>query len=187
MASDPTYRKLHKRFWSDVKVQEMLKANRHEEVNFLLYAITGIEACGSTQGSGIYEISRSIFENFLHIGFPRVREIIHYFNTQNPKLLEYDESNHMIFVKNFFKYNGSYKNVSGLMDDYECTFDKAPNFWKEFGIKYRAKLNKDLDKLLPEEQFFLIELFSLKDKPSPNIEDFSANKISSVNNSPSIG
>ena len=158
------YRKLIKRFWIDPKTLDL--TDRQKLV--LIYAITGIEACTHTNASGIYEITRARFQNVFDYPLNEVSEVLDFFNRKKSCLLEYDAENHIIFVKSFFKHNGTYKKcITSLMQDFDETFDKAPRFWAEFFQKYRKKLWKMLEdeklNLTEEQRKFIIDGFALKD------------------------
>lgn len=178
------YRKQIKRFWIDPQVIDL---NPEQKLLFS-YAITGMEACSNTLGSGIYEISRASFENHLGFTHDKVNEILDFFNEKKPSLLQYDKSNHMIFVKSFYKHNGNYKKgVSGLVEDFNDTYKKAPNFWKEFVERYRKELTKIyVIAQNPEDRQFLERLFDLKNEfnelPALNISSASVKKLTEKEN-----
>lgn len=169
------YRKLDRRFWSDPKTIDL---NDKQRLIFI-YAVTGIEACTRTKISGIYELPRSVFQNIpFCYSLPEIDEIFDYFNTKKPCLLEYCAENHMVFIKNFFKYNSHYKtNISGIIEDFEETFDKAPAFWAEFGQRYRSYFQKKVVPYLTDhlQIQFLERLFELHNEV--NEHDFSKDSI----------
>lgn len=170
------YRKLIKRFWTDPRVRELLKKEKFDEILILIYSITGPEACSYTNLSGIYEIHRSNYENSLNLSHDRVNDALKYINQNVADLMEYDFERHMVFVKSFYKHNSAYKTGIGtLIEDFNETYHKAPEFWSEFGEKYRERLGKILPILIDkDQQQFLLKLFDLKDqKPAPS---FAVNK-----------
>jgi len=180
------YRKLLSKFWSDPEIQSLLKEKRHTEVLLLLYTITGATACSDSAITGIYEIYRGNFNMFLHFSDGQINDALDFFNQKKPHLLQYDEKTHMIFVKNLYKHNASYKpnasTVVTLMQSYEETFQKAPVFWTEFGQNYRAKLGKIMPVLEnPAHVKFLEELFDLKSlvlvPPSSSPKSTSSTKL----------
>lgn len=166
MNNNAKYRKLIKRFWTDPRIQKLLIEQRFDEVMIIIYSITGAEACTYINLSGIYEIHRSSYENILHLGHNRVNDALHHINEKASDLMEYDFDNHVVFVKNFYKHNSSYKSdVSALIEDFDETFCKAPEFWAEFGQRYRKRLGKIYPVLQVEEQRkFLDRLFDLNNE-----------------------
>ena len=174
------YRKLHKKFWSDPRVREL---NDKEKLLFI-YCVNGIEACSNTNSSGIYELHRSSFQNYFGWHLDDIDNILESFNRKHSDLLEYNFENHIVYVKSFFKYNGKYKTgIDALAADFEETYRKAPDFWRDFGQRYRERLNKNFNKLENDAQLFLCELFSLKDKPQTDIKigKSSSKKLLSAN------
>lgn len=156
------YRKLKKTFWTDPKIRS-LKA---EHKFFMIYALAGPFACSMTKISGIYEIHGSNFEDQAGFSEKEYRQIIKFFNEERPDLLEYDEENHMMYVKNFYKHNSSFKSdVASLIEDFKDTFVKAPKFWAEFGERHRERLGEIYQVSDSEEhRNFLDRLFNLKDE-----------------------
>lgn len=175
------FRILSKRFWTDPRTRD-LTANQKL---LFAYAITGPEACTNTHSSGIYEIHRSSFENMIGFSYHETDEILKFFNEKRPELLEYDAVEHMIYVKSFFKHNASYKPdvVRSVMDDFNETFDRAPMFWADFGIRYRERLGKIYPVLMDRDQVkFLDRLFELKNEdliPSSTVRSLSINSLKS--------
>lgn len=172
------YRKLVYRFWTDPRVYEMSPTQKL----LFNYVITGPEACTIVNLSGIYEIHRGALAMRLNLPVEQVEEDLQYFNREKPMLLEYDSKRHMLFVKSFCKYNSHYKSsVLGLMEDFNNTFHKAPEFWAEFGQIYRQDLGKVYPILENEEcRNFLDRLFELKNEildPKPDPKSSSAKKI----------
>ncbi len=158
------YRQLNRSFWIDGNVKELTDKQKL----FLIYAITGIESCISNE-TGIYELSRASFQNYLGWNLDEVDEIIEFFNKKRPNFLEYNHEHHIIYVKNFLKHNSGYKkDLSGIVEDFNKSGHKVPEFWADFGQRYRKKLNKTFEKLPEEEQKFLLNLFELKDKKPTN-------------------
>jgi len=158
------YRKLSFRFWTDPRVHSL---DVYQKI-ILSYCITGIHPCKFTNVSGIYEMPRGSLCDAVRLDIKQVAEALEFFNQERPDLLEYDSENHMVFVKSFFKHNSKYrKDISGLMDDFENTFHKTPQFWAEFGEKNRSYICKHFKNITDENQInFLERLFNLKNEIS---------------------
>lgn len=182
------YRKLSKRFWSDAKTRDLTDKQRL----MMIYCITGLEACSQTS-SGIYELHRSSFQNYLGYNLDEATECLKFFNEKKSTLLEYNFKEHVVFVKSFIKYNAPYGGVRQLIDDFEETFHKVPEFWAEFGQIHRKRLGKFYEKISHSEKLseeerveqinFLDRLINLKNEineiPSPNPKAEIAQKVSS--------
>lgn len=141
------YRILIPRFWVDPKTRDL---TRNQKLMFA-HIITGIEACTQTS-TGIFEIHRSNFQNYLDFSMDEVDEAMSLFN-QKGDLLRYDLKTHMIFVKSFFKHNRCYKKFAeGLMDDFEETYNKAPDFWQEFVSLYRKHFVSLVEKIAKSDK-----------------------------------
>ena len=71
-----------KRFWTDPRVRRL---NLEQKAVFD-YAITGLEANSATKISGIYEVHRSSFENYIGLSHQTVNDVLNHFNTDSISL-----------------------------------------------------------------------------------------------------
>ncbi len=194
--SDERFRLQYPSLWSDPMIQELMKNKKHLHVIFFSYALTGAQAGVNGSLAGIYEIHRGGFDMMLHLSGEEMDNIIQTFNEKYSAALEYDVANHMMFVKNFFKYNKKFKtpeNVARwLLEGFQKTIMKAPNFWVEFVDRYREDLGEIYLKLEYKKEnkkyieFFdrlfelknEVNLISFKTKPNIILQPESAKKLS---------
>lgn len=187
VTSKEKFAKFYFRLWSDPKVLEL---DPFEERFFItsftnLYSIKVI--------TGIYEIGRSQYIGALGfnnerlkmlskygISIPKkieaydvINDIIKSFNENHNSILEYDTPNHMIFIKNYFKYqNRTIGNVSVairmILNEFSDYFLKAEKFWFQFGKKYKNELEElksKLDEYIKHNDSLLFDLnVELKNK-----------------------
>lgn len=192
--------KFYARTWSDPKVLEL---DFFEERFFLtswsnMFSIKGI--------SGIYEISRGGYESMLGFSDERLEMLNKYgikvpnkdrflarkiidkiaesFNTKYTSMLEYDVPNHMVSVKNYFKYQ--YKTIGNvavaikmLLNEANAFFNKSERLWIEFGRKNQddlIEMAEKLDEYIKQNDLLLFDLnnehknkLERKEKPSSDL------------------
>jgi len=191
--------KLYAKIWSDPKVLEL---DLFEHGFFVLswsnvYSIKVI--------SGIYEISRGTIEGLLGFSDERfymlsqygiklpkekflarhiIDKIIENFNKNHASMLEYDAKNHMMSVKNYFKYQ--YKTIGNvsvaakmLLNELGDFFKKSERFWLEFGEKNKQELleiAEKIDELIKQNDLLLFDLkqdlkkvLEKKEKPAESL------------------
>jgi hypothetical protein len=198
--------KFYARTWSDPKVLEL----DHFEERFF---ITSWSNCFSIKGvSGIYEVSRGCYESTFGFSDERIQmlskysikipikerflarkildQIITNFNTKYTSMLEYDVPNHMISVKNYFKYQ--YKTIGNvavairmLLNESDAFFEKSEKLWTDFGKKNRKELiemAEKLDEYIKQNDLLLFDLNKdFKDKVERK-EKPSAELVKKINN-----
>lgn len=181
------YRKLGPSFWTDPDLIDLTIEQRI----FLIYFIIGSEAVNKkNNNTGIYQISRAVFQNIpFNFDLNHINQIIDFFNEEKPNVLEYDKESHIVFVKNFYRYNPHYGNdLSPVMADFKKTFHKVPRFWGEFVDRYREslstyymtipKLNGLTDYEKQEQVNFLDRLVEISNEiPDTEIKKAKAQKI----------
>jgi len=181
------FRILIPRFYVDERVRSM-----PTDAKFLLqYLINGLPACSVT-GTGIYEITRGEIAFQTDLDTARVGEILNFFNKERPMLAEYEEEQHIIFVKSFLKHNSLFLDTSAkiadaITKDFKKTGEKCPKFWAEFGRKQKRLIEKVLPELDPKKKGFIAtteclkEILHLEDLffslPSKKVEHVTAEKM----------
>lgn len=159
---------LYPSFWTDPEVIGL----EADQKLFLAFAITNFETANKTNVTGICEISRSLFTNILGLDLKRVTEIIEFFNFKT-HLLRYDFEKHVLFLQNFFKHSASYRlTIKNLKEEYDETFSKSPEFWRQFTEKHHQKLvNLSSKASTPEEETLFVGergIFHIKNLEIPS-------------------
>lgn len=168
------FRILVPRFWTDPATQDLTD----KQARIFMYCVTGREACETQNCTGIYELSRSTFQNSpFFYSLEEINKIFDYFNKNKPRLLQYDPINHMVYVSSLFKHNGNYKRgLEAVIESFDQTYEKAPQFWQQFAERYYDKIahaclkgwEKDDKKDISAEKKFLEKLKAIREENLSN-------------------
>lgn len=180
VTSKEKFAKFYVRLWSDPKVLEL----DFFEERFFISSFTNLYSIKVI--TGIYEISRSQYTGTLGFSDQRLKmlskydisiskkveayniinDIIKSFNENHNSILEYDTQNHMLFIKNYFKFQ--YRTIGNvsvairmILNEFSDYFLKAERFWLEFGKKNISELKElesKLDEYIKQNDLLLFDL-----------------------------
>jgi len=157
------YRNIHPSIWTDPEIFEL----NDLQFRFFIFAFSSPQAAATSMG--IYEIHRGAMQMFFKdASLKKIDEVIKFFNKKQ-KMITYNAEHHIIFCKNFLKYQGDYLNswkafIPKLLHDWKKTKNKVPEFWNEFykinedrilKINFMAKNDKENKNKLNLDDFIL--------------------------------
>ena len=125
------YRPVHVKIWSDPKFQDLPPKSKL----VFLYLFTNEKVTES----GIYPCTFRTISNETNIPVTEIEEII---LNDLKCMISYDEENHIIWVKNFLRYNGRgrpeyvYRSICKDMDN------TSTSLWQHFNKSYASYLEE---------------------------------------------
>jgi hypothetical protein len=179
VTSREKFAKFYVRLWSDPKVLEL----DFFEERFFISSFTNLYSIKVI--TGIYEIGRSQYTGTLgfndqrlemlskyDILIPKIKtydiinDIIKSFNENHNSILEYDTPNHMLYIKNYFKFQ--YRTIGNvsvairmILNEFSDFFLKSEKFWLEFGkknINELKELESKLEDYIKQNELLLFDL-----------------------------
>jgi len=174
MSNKQRFAKFYVNTWTDPKVVSL----DFFEERFFIHSWSNLWSIRRI--SGIYEIDRGTLISICGfndqrfaalkkyeletkdklISFEVVNKIIDSFNSEHKALLEYHTPEHIMYVKNYFKFQ--YRTIGNptvatamILNDYQESKDKAPQFWAEFGKKNEfdlLSLARKIDNLIESKK-----------------------------------